>query len=204
MEKISTKGMSWDAIKELRKKLKNKEPLLPHEKIPEKLAEFLGRKYGYEIRVVPPREIRNNLGLYDRARHVIFLSEKVFSEQNKEGHEHTLFHELGHFLDNEVSTTKRLSMLDREAVAELFYYLILAGGDIVSAEKDAREGYKSARSAWLYDYQEHMTKKQEDTHVQWGEARKRALELYGSKVGQEICRITGWLPPKEVVVLGNH
>lgn len=188
---------NYETRKRIQEKLRKKEPLSPHEKIPEELASFLGRKFHHEIKVVDPKEIRGNLGLYDKKRTTIFLSRAIF-ESGKEGHEHTLFHELGHFLDRQIKTKTPLSLLDGEAVAELFYYLILAGGDVAAAERDARDDYKSKRSGWLFHYDYRGPKADPDNlHVHWEHARTRALELYNSPISQEICKLTNWLPPKE-------
>jgi len=98
-----------------------------------------------------------------------------------------------------------LSLLDEEAAAEMYYYLVIGFGDEAEAENCARQDYKEKRVQWLQRYYvpqgpdlagksfNEIYKKK----VNWSEAKKRAVYLYKRPETKDLCKYLGYQYPDD-------
>lgn len=156
----------------------------PHERISEELCKYLYKNHFLKISV--EKNLGNALGNFKIQRGIAVAEETVVGRY-KEHLDDVILHELGHMVDSKIKKSQEFSRLDGEAIAEMFEFLIKNKGNIIEAEKQARDSYKEGRLGWIESYE-----LKNSDHVDWSKSSQRALEIYNSKIASEISDILGY------------
>jgi hypothetical protein len=127
----------------------------------------------------------------------MIFSEKKLLPENESKLDKEIYRQFAHYLIYLNEYGKRLSLLDKKAVEEFFYFLVIGCGDSDEAEDCAKREYSEKRQIWATEIAQTTAvgaadfDKIRNKKVNWDVVREISENMYNHKLTIELCDFFG-------------